>query len=102
MTIIKKYAWPTIVILVAAFIVTLAILPLDNTEFADDIRADAVIEGEESGEDGSRDMPEAIRYLAGFIKEFVMMGVAGVITYTILRIVRRFSRKRKKAEIAPG
>ena len=105
MNTIKKYAWPTIIILAASLIVALAILPLANTEFADSIRADTVTEGEGvemGGEEGSREMPGAIRYVAGFIKEFLLMGVAGVITYTILRIVRRFSRKRRKVEVAPG
>ena len=105
MNTIKKYAWPTIIILVASLIVTLAILPLANTEFADGIRADAITEGEGGemgGEEGPGDMPGAVRYVAGFIKEFLLMGVAGLITYTILRIVRRFSRKRKKVEVAPG
>jgi len=101
MNTIKKYAWPTIIILVASLIMTLAILPLANTEFADGIRADAITEGE-GGEEEPGDMPSAVRYVIGFIKEFLLMGVAGLITYTILRIVRHFSRKRKKVEITPG
>ena len=105
MNTIKKYAWPTIIILAASLIVALAILPLANTEFADGIRADAITGGEGGdirGEGDSGEIPGAVRYVAGFIKEFLLMGVAGVITYTILRIVRRFSRKRKKMEMAPG
>ena len=38
MNTIKKYAWPTIIILAASIIVALAILPLANTEFGDGIR----------------------------------------------------------------
>ena len=105
MNTIKKYAWPTIIILAASLIVALAILPLANTEFADGIRADAITGGEGvemGGEEGSREMPGAIRYVAGFIKEFLLMGVAGVITYTILPIVRRFSRERKEVQLPPG
>lgn len=105
MNTIKKYAWPTIVILVASLIVTLAILPLANTEFADGIRAGAVSEGgegERNAEEASGEMPGVVRYVAGFIKEFLLMGIAGIITYTILRIVRRFSRKRKNVKVAPG
>ena len=104
MNTVKKYAWPTIIILVASLIVTLSILPLANSEFADDTRAGTITEGEGGdirGEEGRGEMPGAIQYVAGFIKEFVIMGVVGVITYTILRIVRRFSRKRKKVEIVP-
>ena len=43
-----------------------------------------------------------IRYVAPFVKEFVLMGVAGIITFTILQIVRRVTRKRRRMKVVPG
>jgi hypothetical protein len=99
-----NFLGPVLLILLTSLIVTLAILPLAGTGFAEGIRVNETVGDEESGFGGDAEfgmMPTMLHSVLEFVKGLAMMGIAGFITYAILRVVRRFTRKRR-ITMSPG
>ena len=88
-----------IIILLAAGLVFAAMLPLAQTDWADGMRNTFGVEGGEGGEGDMRgDMPAALGLVMGFIKETLIMLVAGAITLGIYRLIKRSPRPKKVSQ----
>ena len=84
----------TAIILVLSLGVVLASRPLATTEWAQNMRSrseqptpDERNQREEQPNSGG--LPAGLRYTLPFVKEFVLMGVPGLVTLCTLRVTRR-------------
>ncbi len=85
-----------LIILLAAGLIFAMMLPLAQTDWADEVRNTTEMEGGEGGEGQMRgDMPASLMLIMGFLKETIIMLVSGVITLGIYRLIKRSSRRRK-------
>ena len=93
----------TLIILLAAGIVFAAMMPLAQTDWAEETRSGFVGEDEssEATRDPKMDMPAGLGFFMGFIKETVIMLVSGMVTLGIYRLVKGRSRS-KKARASAG
>lgn len=88
-----------LIIILASMIMMALFMPLGQTEWAENMRngfgADGV--GGEGREDpeGMREMPTAVGFIAGFIKEIVVMGIPALITLGVLKLIK--GRAKSKA-----
>ena len=100
MTNLKETIIQISLILLAAAVVILAIMPLENTNWADSIRNDAAVaddaiqsdQAQREGFNGEGAEPQiggAIAYVASFIKIILFMGIPGLITLGVLRLTHR-------------
>lgn len=104
MTVLKENLVPTLLILLAGLLVSLAAVPLQNTEWADGIRS-GVSEGGEvveaadaEGSEGNAPSPVFV-VVAPLIKVTLLMGIGGLLTALTLWIIGRIKRQKvpKKA-----
>lgn len=93
MTTIKENLVSALILIIAALVVAFASIPLQNTEWADGIRAgfetgETVADAESAvGEAGSSDIGVAIYFLP-LVKVFLFMGVGAFFTWLAKRIIR--------------
>ena len=82
-----------LIIILASGIVMVLFMPLAQTEWAESMRGGFGAAGmgaeEGDGPEGMREMPAAVGFIAGFIKEIVLMGIPALITLGILKIIKR-------------
>lgn len=101
MTTMKEYLVPALIIIITALVTAFASIPLQNTEWADGIRAEATetVAGAES-EAGQPDVGVAIYFLP-LVKVAIFMGIGVLFTWLVSRLIRLgshlFSRDQKKA-----
>lgn len=89
-----------LIILLASVIVMALFMPLAQTEWAESMRNGFGAETDgmsAEGRKGPEGMPAAVGFIAGFIKEIVVMGIPALITLGVLRIIRR----RAQAKLPP-
>ena len=90
-----------LIILLAAGLVFAAMLPLAQTDWADGMRTTSEVSGDNAGEGDVRaEMPAALGLVLGFIKETLIMLVAGAITLGIYRLIKRSPRPKKVSQVA--
>lgn len=93
MTKLKEYVVPALIIIVAALVVSFASIPLQNTDWADGIRAETsqVVEGAEGAAD-QPDMGVAVYFLP-LVKVAVFMGIGAFFTWLVAFIIRQTRRR---------
>jgi hypothetical protein len=88
-----------LIIILASVIVMAFFMPLAQTEWADSMRSGLGTEGMEGeGRAGPARMSKmlaAVGFIAGFIKEIVVMGIPALITLGMLKLVRKRSNSKK-------
>ena len=97
MTNFRETSIQIIIIILAAAAVILAIIPLENTSWAESLRTEmAIEEGGEGlqqegfrGESGEPQIGGPITYVGSFIKIMLFMGIPGLITIGVLRLTNR-------------
>lgn len=94
---IKKYFIPTLLILAAAAVVIWASQWMETTEWAEGIRASFDAQGEE-GPEGSGDLGGMLLILP-FIKEFVLMGIPGLLAGAVLWGIGLFKRRNRVVNV---
>lgn len=86
-----------LIIILASVIVMALFMPLVQTEWAESMRTGFSAEGMgtegREGPEGMREMPPGIGFIAGFIKEIVVMGIPAMITLGMLKLIRERSRQ---------
>ena len=91
MTLIKQNLVPIVIILAAGLIVSFAAVPLENSEWAESIRAESSAGGEEEGLDGEGELPNgAVLVILPLIKVTILMGIGAGLTAFVLRLIRTF------------
>ncbi len=93
MKLIKDNFWPTVIIIVAAFIVIFAFWPLENTSFADGFRTGGEIA--ETAEEGFGENGRLTGFAAllPMIKVAALMGIGVLFTAIgtgVARLINRF------------
>jgi len=85
------------IVFLAILIVFLAMLPLAQTDWAESMRSASALEGQavSGAPQGSENLPSWVGFMAGFLKETVLMMIPGSITLLILRAIKRFYRSKK-------
>ncbi|MFK7805869.1 MAG: hypothetical protein AB8G95_29835 [Anaerolineae bacterium] len=105
MKLIKENFWPTVIIIVASFIVIFAFWPLENSSFAEGFRTGEVAEGGEgiSSDEGAEDSEEPFgengrltgaAALLPLIKVAALMGIGVLFTAIGTGIARLINRLR--------
>ena len=90
-----------LIIVLASMLVLGAMLPLAQTDWAEGMRISTEAGHEEGGEGDMRaDMPAVLGLVMGFIKETLIMLVAGAITLGIYRLIKRSTRPKKVSQAA--
>lgn len=83
-----------LVIVFASAIVMALFMPLAQTDWAENMRNGFGVEDEGIGKEGGegpekmREMPVAVGFVAGFIKEIVVMGIPALITLGVIKLIR--------------
>lgn len=99
---LRESIGPIVLIMIASMLVMFAIAPLDSSEWAEGVRADFLTEGGEDEPFADGEGPPGILLIIGpLLKITFLMGIPGLITLGILRLVRRFG-KRSPAGAAPS
>ena len=81
MALIRNNLVPTLVILVAGLIVSFAVVPLQDTEWAEGFRTEVGAEGVEEGFGEEGEMPGgAIMVILPLIKVSILMGIGALLT----------------------
>lgn len=94
LTFLKQSIVPTLIILAAAALVIIAVLPLAQTDWADGFRTGFGGEGTEQvaeaeGFEGEDGRPSGIIiYVMSSVKVFILMGIGALLTFVVLGIVR--------------
>lgn len=101
MQLIKDNFWPTLIIIVASFVVVFAFWPLENSSFADGFRTGEVVAGE-GGEEpfGENGRLTGAAALLPLIKVAALMGIGVLFTAIGTGIARFINRMRTPA--SPG
>ncbi len=81
--IFKQFGVPTLIILLAAAVVSVAILPLAGTEWAEGFRMSAVIVSEDEGAVGG-----IVTIIGPLIKVAALMGIGALLTALGRRLAR--------------
>lgn len=99
MKLVKENFIPTLIILLAGLIVSFAVVPLQNTEWADTIRAAASVDVEANEGFEGEDAPTtgALMMLLPLVKVAIFMGVGAALTALIAWIIRLFKRTPSRA-----
>jgi hypothetical protein len=88
-----------LIIILASVIVMALFMPLAQTEWAEGMRSGFGAEGMEgegrSGPEGMGEIPAAVGFIAGFIKEIIIMGIPALLTLGVLKLVRGRSNSKK-------
>ena len=94
MTIIKKNLVPMLIILVAGLVVSFAAIPLQNTEWAENMRTEVGAEGEERADFAEEGGPpnSSLMIILPLVKVTVLMGIGGALTALVLWLIRLFKR----------
>lgn len=106
MQLIKDNFWPTVIIIVASFLVIFAFWPLENSSFADGFRSGEVVDaegGEAAGEEeglGENGRLTGATALLPLIKVAGLMGIGVLFTAIGTGIARLINRMRTPA--SPG
>ena len=98
MTLIKDNIVPTLIILLAGLVVSFAALPLANTEFAEGMRGDSVVEGTEAESAEEEVAVSGVLLLLPLVKVAAFMGVGVGLTALATRIVRRVKGTTSKSD----
>lgn len=115
MKLLKKNLIPALIILLAGLLVSFAAIPLQNTAWAENTRAEVGSEGgvgEALGEEGepssevSGEIPSGVpggvlTMILPLVKVIIFMGIGGLLTALALWIIRLFMRPQAKASTSP-
>ena len=85
---IRRYIIPFMSILLTGIVITLAIIPLANTSWADTLRAIQPIELERTPVGNDTILTIFVRTIDAFLKVVLFMGVPAAITLGVLRLTR--------------
>jgi len=95
MKMIRENLVPTLIILIAGLIVSFAVVPLQNTEWAESLRVESSEGGEPEGfGDGENAPPMALLIILPLVKVSLLMGIGGGLTALVFWIIRRVKRIR--------
>lgn len=95
MKLIQENLAPTLIILIAGLIISFAVVPLQDTEWAESIRMSAGGFDENFEEDGMSEGESFSRIamvIFPLIKVTLLMGVGGLLTALVLSIIRIIKR----------
>ena len=99
---LRQSIGPIVAIIIASALMMFAIAPLDSSEWAESVRAGFSAEEGEGEPFAEGEGPSGILLVIGpLLKITFLMGIPGLITLGILRLVRRFG-KRSPAGAAPS
>lgn len=79
------------IILLVSIAVSLLLITLDQTQWAQQINLQGYSHGESDGE--GRDIPTAMRYILPFVKEFILIGVPLLLTLLLLKVIAKFDSR---------
>lgn len=100
----REAIWPIIAVIIASAIIMFALDLLDNSDWADSMRAGISVEAEGGEGDFTEEGESPINILSiigPLLKITIFMGLPGLITLAVLRLTRRFG-KQSAAGAAPS
>lgn len=93
LTFLKQSVVPALIILVAAALIVIAVLPLAQTDWADSIRTGFDGEGTDQVAETEGGKPSGIIvYVMSLVKVFILMGIGALLTFVVLGIVKGVRR----------
>lgn len=98
MAIIKENLIPILIILVAGLVVSFAAVPLQDTDWAENMRMEVGAEGEERANFTEENSPpnSSLLVILPLVKVTILMGIGGALTALVLWLIRVFQRGRNR------
>jgi len=96
MKLLKENLVPTLIILIAGLLISFAAVPLQNTEWAEGMRAEADEHNEGSEAEGREGPPEGLlggvlMVILPLVKVSLLMGIGVLLTTLVSWIIRRIN-----------